>query len=203
MYEIDPELTSRGQSYKDFIDAPMPMVTIFQEKDVTRLVRKCRKGYKYHMLMCYCIGQAAKSVPEMLLQIRDKTMLSYDKFAIDVIVSNKKGTLSYVDVPLVDDLEEFNRLYLERTKRAAENCENIYITDSSIICTSALVRYEIDGIVNLYHTVYDHPFLAWGKCTRRWFRYKQKISFQWHHAIMDGEHACRFLQEFQNQVDKL
>ena len=203
MYEIDPELTPRAESYKSFIVAPMPMVTMFQEKDVTQLVKKSKQGYKYNMLMCYCIGKAAMKMPEMLLQIRDTTMLKYDKFAIDVIVGNKKGTLSYCDVPVVDDLEEFNRLYLERTRACAENCENMYLTDASIICTSALVKYDIDGIVNLYHKEYDHPFLCWGKNHRKWFRIKQKMTFQWHHVILDGGHACRFMEELQHAFDAL
>lgn len=203
MYEIDPATTPRAASYEAFINAPMPMVSMFQEKDVTRLVKKSKKGYKYNMLMCYCIGQAAKRMPEMLLQICDKTMLKYDKYAIDVIVGNKNGMLSYCDVPVVDDLEEFNRLYLERTAECARECKDMYITDASIICTSALVKYEIDGIVNLYHTVYDHPFLAWGKYTKKWFRVKQKLSFQWHHVILDGGHACRFMEELQRQFDAM
>lgn len=203
MYEIDPEMTPRAQSYKDFIVAPMPMVSMFFTKDVTRLVRKSKKGYKSNMLMCYCIGQAAQKIPEMLYQIRDTTMLKYDKFAIDVIVRNKKGTLSYVDIPVVDDLEEFNRLYLERTKECAERSENLYITDASIICTSALVKYDIDGVVNLYHKEYDHHFLSWGRFTKHWFRYKLKISMQWHHALLDGGHACMFIEELQKQFDRL
>ena len=203
MFEIDPELTPRTQSYNDFINAPMPMVTLFKTIDVTRLVKKSRQGYKYNMLMCYCIGQAAKQIPEMLFQIREKTMLKYGKFAIDVIVGTKSGALGYCDVPVVDDIEEFNRLYLERTAAVRDSGENMDITDSSIICTSALVKYDIDGVVNLYHTIYDHPFLAWGKSTRQWFRTKQKLSFQWHHVIMDGVHACRFLEEIERAIGRL
>lgn len=202
-FVIDPETTPRAQSYKDFVTAPMPMVTLFKELDVTRLVRKSKQGYKYNMLMAYCIGQAAKRMPEMLLQMCDKTMLKYEKFAIDIIVSNKKGMLNYVDIPIVDDLDTFNQSYLQRTKQAAENCENLYVTDASIICTSALVKYEFDGLVNLYHCLYDHPYLVWGKYIKKWFRYKQKMSFQWHHIILDGGHACRFMEELQKSFNEL
>lgn len=203
MYEIDPDKTPRAESYKAFSIAPMPMVTIFQTLDVTRLVRKSKKGYKFNMLLAYCIGQAAKNIPEMLYQIHDTTMLKYDKFAIVIIVNNQQGTLNYCDVPAMDDLQEFNRIYLEKTQYCAENGEDLYLTDTSNICTSALVKYDIDGIVNLYHKEYDHPFLAWGKYHREWFRYKLKFSFQWHHAIMDGEHACRFLEALQKEFNKL
>ena len=43
----------------------MPMVTLFQTMDVTNLVRWCRKrGWGFHMLMCWCIGCAAAQMED-------------------------------------------------------------------------------------------------------------------------------------------
>lgn len=39
----------------------MPMVTLMKTLDVTALVRMSRKkGYKFNMLLCWCIGKAAE-----------------------------------------------------------------------------------------------------------------------------------------------
>ena len=41
------------------MDAPNPMVTFFKTLDVTPLVRLSRRrGYKFNMLLCWCIGRA-------------------------------------------------------------------------------------------------------------------------------------------------
>ena len=43
--------------------ASMHMVTLMKTLDVTPLVRLRRKrGYKFHMLLCWCIGKAAATV---------------------------------------------------------------------------------------------------------------------------------------------
>ena len=58
--EINPRETSRAYAFEMWMKAPMPMVTFFKTLDVTRLVKVSRrKGLKFNMLMCYCIGKAA------------------------------------------------------------------------------------------------------------------------------------------------
>ncbi len=60
MKEIDPRETSRAYAFEMWMQAPMPMVTFFKTLDVTRLVRLSRKkGLKFNMAMCWCIGRAA------------------------------------------------------------------------------------------------------------------------------------------------
>lgn len=54
----DPGATARAQAYALWMDAPNPMVTFFKTLDVTPLVRLSRrKGLKFNMLLCRCIGR--------------------------------------------------------------------------------------------------------------------------------------------------
>lgn len=59
MKEVDPQQTTRAYAYDMWMKAPMPMVTFFKTLDVSRLVRiSRRRGLKFNMLMCWCIGKA-------------------------------------------------------------------------------------------------------------------------------------------------
>ena len=61
MKEVNPRETTRAYAFEMWMDAPMPTVTFFKTIDVTRLVRiSKRTGLKFNMLMCWCIGRAAK-----------------------------------------------------------------------------------------------------------------------------------------------
>ena len=61
MKEVDPKSTSRALAFELWMKAPMPMVTLMKTLDVTPLVRMSRKrGYKFNMLLCWCIGKAAE-----------------------------------------------------------------------------------------------------------------------------------------------
>ncbi len=64
------------------------------------------------MLLNYCIGKAASGVKEFfILPVGDK-LIQYDTIAVNTIVKNKVGGVSSCDVLFSDNLNEFNRDYL-------------------------------------------------------------------------------------------
>lgn len=205
MKEINPKETSRAYAFEMWMKAPMPMVTFFKTLNVSRLVRiSRRKGLKFNMLMCYCIGKAARTVKEFyLLPVGDKLM-QYDTIAVNTIVANSAGEVSSCDIPLCDDLTQFNRDYLRLTRQVAESCTDHDLSqESMVIGTSALAQYEIDGAVGMYSGIFNNPFLIWGKYRRGLLKTTLTVSFQFHHTQMDGAHASLFLDRIQKEINNL
>ena len=204
MNEDDPKQTNRAEAYELWINAPMPMVTVFKTLHVSRLVRYSRrKGLKFNMLLCWCIGNAASSIEEFYLLPVGKKLVQYERIAVNTIVPNRNGGISSCDIPYSGELDQFNRSYLEWTRQVAETCENHDLTDHMVIGTSALVPYDIDGVANLYSGIFNNPFLHWGKYRRQGFQTVLPVSFQFHHTQMDGAQACRFLDALQREIDAL
>ncbi len=202
--EINPKETTRAYAYEMWMKAPMPMVTFFKTLDVTRLVKVSRrKGLKFNMLMCYCIGKAATTVKEFYLLPEGGKLMQFDSLAVNTIVANKQGEVSSCDVPFCEDLSLFNEQYLTLTRQVAESCTNHDLPDSMVIGTSALVQYDIDGAVGMYSGIFNNPFLIWARYKRRFFKTTLKVSFQFHHTQMDGAQAARFLDELQRTIRSL
>ncbi len=69
---IDPKTTSRAEAYDLWMSAPNPMVTFLQNAGCHaacyRLSRK--RGLKFNMLLCWCIGKAAGEVKRVLFAPR-------------------------------------------------------------------------------------------------------------------------------------
>ena len=201
---IDPKTTTRAEAYELWMNAPNPMVTFFKTLDVTPLVRFSRKhGYKFNMLLCWCIGKVASEIKEFYLLPVGRELLQYDSIAVNTIVKNKRGEVSSCDVPFSSDLARFNADYLRLTKRVAESCENHDIADSMVIGTSAIVDTEIDGAVGMNSGIFNNPFIIWGKYHKRFFKTTLKLSFQFHHTQMDGAHAGRFLELLQENINRI
>ncbi len=201
MREINPEETTRAEAFRLWMDAPMPMVTLIKTVDVTRLVRfSRRKGLKLNMLMCWCVGRAASGIKEFYMLPVGRKMMQYDSIAVNTIVADSRGEVSSCDIPWSEDLAAFNRDYLRLTAEVAEGCRNHDITDSMVIGTSALARYDIDGAVGMYSGIFNNPFLIWGRYRRHFFRKTLTVSFQFHHTQMDGAHAAMFLDHLQKAV---
>ena len=203
--EINPKETSRAQAFELWMKAPNPMVTLFKTVDVTRLVRMSRKkGYKFNMLLDWCIGKAASTIKEFyLLPVGDKLM-QYDNLAVNTIVKNNMGEVSSCDILYTDDIDQFNRQYLEYTSMVAESRNDRDLSgECMVIGTSAIIDTEIDGAVGMNSGIFNNPFLIWGRYRKKCLRYKLPISIQFHHTQMDGAHVGKFLANLQEVINNL
>ena len=202
---IDPKETTRAMAFELWMKAPNPMVTFFKTLDVTNLIRVSRRrGLKFNMLLDFCIGKAAAGVKEFYILPVGDQLIAYDSIAVNTIVKNRTGEVSSCDILFTEDLDAFNREYLEHTARVAESCIDRDLSENSmVIGTSAIIDTEIDGAVGMNSGIFNNPFLIWGRWRRRFLRYRLPISLQFHHTQMDGAHAGRFLEMLQTEIDRL
>ena len=203
--EINPKDTTRAMAYELWMKAPNPMVTFFKTLDVTNLVRISKKRkLKFNMLLDYCIGKAAAGVKEFYILPVGEKLMQYDTIAVNTIVKNKEGEVSSCDILYTADMEKFNQDYLEYTSQVAKTCQDRDLSENSmVIGTSAVVDTEIDGAVGMNSGIFNNPFMIWGRYRKKLFRYYLPVSFQFHHTQMDGAHAGRFLENLQNEINRL
>ena len=201
---IDPKTTTRAAAFDLWMSAPNPMVTFFKTLEVTPLLRfGRRRGLKFNMLLCWCIGKAASEAGEFYLLPVGRELWKYDSIAVNTIVKNRTGEVGSCDVPFSTDLARFNADYLRLTRTVAESCENHDLPGSMVIGTSAIVDTEIDGAVGMNSGIFNNPFIIWGKYHKGLFRTTLKLSLQFHHTQMDGAHAGRFLERLQEHMNRI
>ena len=202
MHQVDPKKTRRAEAFELWMKAPMPMVTLLKTLDVTNLVRfSRRRGMKFHMLLCWCIGKAASRRGEFYLLPVGEKLMEYDRLAVNTVVATKDGGINTCDVPFSEDLKIFEADYLCLTKQVHERCEAYDLgEDYMVIGTSALPQYDLDGAVNIYAGFYNNPFLIWSKYRKKLWKTTLPLSFQFHHTQMDGAEAAQFLEDLQEEI---
>ena len=201
---INPQESNRAEAFSLWMMSPQPMVTLTKTFDVSKLRKVSKKtGIKFNMLMCWCICKAARSIDEFYELPEADHLYRYDQLGVNVIVQNVKGGLTLCDVVFSEDLMQFNKDYLEATQLAATTCQTITREDAMIIGTSALPYTELDGIINQYAGRWNNPFVAWGKYRKGLLKTTLPISFQFHHAQMDGMQACCFLNNLQHEIKNI
>lgn len=159
MREVDPLQTPRAQSWTLYHRAPMPMVTIFRTVDITNLMNLKQQGYQLNMLLCYCIGAAASHCEQFYLLPAETKMLAYERIGVNAIIANQQGGISSCDIPFDEDLDTFNAFYQMLSEMVRISGKDHEIADHMIVGTSALIRHELDGVVNMYTGIYHNPFL--------------------------------------------
>ena len=203
--EIKPENTNRLMAFELWMKAPNPMMTFFKTLDITNLIKVSkRKGLKFNMLMNYCIGKAAVNIKEFYTLPVDGKLMQYDTIAVNTIIKNKNGEISSCDILFNDQLEIYNQQYLDYTSQVSQTCIDKDLSEESmVIGTSTITITELDGIVGMNSGIFNNPFLFWGKYRKKLFKYILPISFQFHHTQMDGEHAGKFLDNLQKEINNL
>ena len=202
--EINPKDTNRAVAFELWMKSPMPMVTLTKTFDVTRLYKVSRRrGLKFNMLLCWCIGKTASRIEEFYMLPQNGKLYKYDRLAINVIVNNCNGGINSCDVLYCDDLEKFNRDYTTLTQSASSSCQSTFVDDAMVIGTSAMTATELESIVNQYTDQFCNPMVMWGRYRKKWLKVSLPISFQFHHVQMDGGHAARFLEELQMAINGL
>lgn len=200
-HEINPKETPRAFAFEMWMTAPMPMVTLVKTMNVSNLLRASRKsGIKFNTLMCWCIGKAATATEELYLLPEGGKLFRYDQMAINVVVRNRKGGINSCDIPYTEDLQQFNRDYMELTTKVAEECQSSFLDGYMIVGTSAMIQTELDCVVNQYTDKFFNPMVMWGKYRKSWFKTLLPVSFQFHHVQMDGGDAARFLEKLQQTI---
>ena len=199
--EVQPQETKRAFAFEMWMTAPMPMVTLVKTMNVSRLARLSKKtGVKFNTLMCWCIGKAATGTEELHLLPENGKLYQYDQIAINVVVRNRKGGINSCDIPYSEDLQQFNRDYLELTTKVAEECQSSFLDGYMIVGTSAMIQTELDCVCNQYTDKFLKPMVMWGKYRKSWFKTLLPVSFQFHHVQMDGGDAARFLERLQQTI---
>ena len=205
MKEIDPKTTNRAQQFEIWKNAPNPMLVFVKKMDVTNLIKiSRRKHLKFNMLLDYCIGKAAIDQQEFYLLPMGDKLMRFDKIAINTIVKNHTGEASSCDIEFTKDFEKYKHDYLRYTEQVANSCKDIDLSEECmVIVTSAIVDTELEFAGGMYSGIYNNPFIIWGKYSKHFFKYYLNISFQFHHAQMDGMHAAKFLNNLQQTIQIL
>ena len=202
--EVNPQDTTRAEAFELWMSSPMPMVTLTKTFDISRLLKVSKqRGIKLNALLCWCIGKVATQVDEFYLLPEQGKLFRYDRIAINVIVPNARGGINSCDIPFSLSLNEFAQNYLSLTRQCAAECKSSFLDEYMIVGTSAVVKTEIDSIVNQYTDKFANPMLMWGKYRKHWLRTTLPISLQFHHVQMDGGEAAAFLDILQKEIKQI
>lgn len=203
--EINPKDTPRALAFECWINAKNPMVTFIKTLNVTNLVKLSKKRkLKFNMLLNYCIGASAVDIKEFYCLPIGEKFFKYDSLAVNTIVKNKDGDISSCDILYNNNLNQFNQDYIKYTTQVYETKQDVDLSkECMVIGTSAIIDTELDGATGMNNGIFNNPFLIWGKYRKKRFGYYLPVSFQFHHAQMDGAHAGKFLENLQRLINNL
>lgn len=186
----------RRAHFDYFRSLAYPYAGLTVEVDITEFLSAVKaKGLPFFLSLCWCVGQAANSVPQLRQRILDGKIVEFDRCPTSHTVALPDGTYCYctleVGRPFFDYLP-----YAAAAQEAAKTQGSIEESAEealSLFFVSTLPWVSYTGLVQPVPCPADsNPRITWGKYRAAEGRTLLPVSILCHHALVDGRHIAAF-----------
>ena len=173
--KIDFQTWERAKEFRFFMDNLRNVLSITVDLDITAFMRRIR-------------DRKQKFYPSMLWAV-SKVVNAHEEFRVGRNAAGEYGLYDFVSpyyAQFYKQDEKFAKLVTEYSPDEAEFCKRF---------SEDAVRYQ--DLRGFDAGDYLAPVVTWGKFEEWGGKYILPFSFNIHHAVADGFHVCRFLNELQ------
>lgn len=207
MQYIDLNTWPRREHYELYHSMDYPQFNICLNLDVTHFLQFVKEQkMSFYYAMCFSAMYTANKTEAFRLRIRGEQIVLHDRVHPS-FTDLKKGEdlFKIITMDMGNDLIEFTQ---EAAKRSAEQTcfldksgqqrdDLIYITCIPWISFTQLTH---PIALNRGDSI---PRISWGKYFTQDGKVLLPLSVQANHALMDGSHVGRYVEELQNYIDRL
>lgn len=207
-HTIDIDTWKRKENFLFFKDFANPCFGITVEIDCT--VAYTTTKQKTYPISLYCMHAAlvaANRIEEFKYRTEGDGVIRYDTLNLNTPIMAPDERFRTVILPYHEKIENFLTTaapIIERAKRGEGDVYGNEDTHRDVILISVLpwIRFTSIQIAGHRDAAGGFPMLAFGKITEENGKRLMPVSINANHAFMDGFHVARFLDEFQNQLNR-
>jgi len=204
MRTIDLDSWPRKDHYLYFKEFEYPYFSLTADIDLSAFLPLIKdRKVSFTAAIMYLIARTSNGIPEFKQRVREGNPIEHEVVHPSAAVLSKDDLFTFCTVDYRDDFRDFTREAEEVIARAKvePTLEEKYPDDRMLFMTS---------IPWISFTSFMHPLklnpadsvprFAWGKYRKVGDKIQMPLSVQGHHAVMDGLHAGRFYDMFQDLV---
>ncbi|MBW7572810.1 chloramphenicol acetyltransferase [Caproiciproducens faecalis] len=205
MEYINMETWPRKEHYEYFHRMEYPMFNVSMNLDITKFlpfVKEHRLSFYYSM--GFAATQAANRIPEFRCRIRGEQVVLHDKVHPSFTDLDKGSDLfKCVGVDLTEDILSFSEKASQRSAAQKTFMDPEQEIRDDLIYFTCVPWISFTQVTHPIALDRDDsiPRIAWGKYFKDGGKTLLPFSIQANHALMDGVHAGRYVQQLQNDLD--
>lgn len=205
MREIDLKTWPRRKHFEVFQHMDYPYFNLTANVDITAF----RPYLKQHAIsvttgVMYLIARVANNIPEFRTRIRGDKVIEHETVHPSTTILTEGDLFTYCSVHYSPDFAAFRA---EAERRFAEVRANPELHDDdwadTLLYMTSIPWVAFTAITHPIHLspADSVPRFAWGKFFPEGERSKMPFSVHGHHGLLDGVHAGRFFEDFQQLLD--
>ena len=202
MEYIDLEKWPRKEHFEFFHKMDYPQFNVCMNIDVTHFLAFVKEQHiSFYYAMVFAAAHATNAVVNFRYRIRGDKVVLHDKVIASFTDTVKDTDLfKIVTVELSDDIVSYSLLAKEKSEKQKEFIiyENAEERDDLIYCTCppwfSFTQLTHPIALNKDDSV---PKISWGKYFSEDDKVLLPLSIQVNHALVDGVHAGKYIEELQ------
>ena len=182
--KIDFQTWERAKEFRFFLDKLRNVISITVDLDVTAFLQRVKaRGQKFYPSMLWAVSRIVNA---------------HEEFRVGRNAAGEYGVYDFVSpyyAQFYRQDEKFAKLVTEYSPDEAVFCKR-FAEDA--VRYRDLRGFDFAAPPNVFDAGdYLAPVVTWGKFEEWGGKYILPFSFNIHHAVADGFHVCRFLNELQ------
>ena len=203
---LDLESWERKSQFQFFRVYDQPFFNICTEVDVSRLHERAKAagGPSFFLATLHLSLRAANQIPELRMRIRGERVWLHDRIhgGSTILRDDETFAFAYFDFePRYDRFEELGRAVIAGAQHTRGVLDPQDDRDDLIhYAVLPWIRFTSFSHARRWHREDSVPKIVFGKYFERDGARWMPVSIEVHHALLDGIHVARFLEQFQNAL---
>lgn len=207
--KIDTQTWNRKESYFNFLNNVPCTYSMTVNLDITNLMKIVKKNkYKFFPLILYAISQIVNKHKEFRMDLDEDKNVGYYDYSNPcyTVFNNKTETITNVWTEHNTDLEIFLQSYNDDMATYQNNIQHSKpLNAKNYFNVSCIPWTSFTGFNLNLQKGYDFlsPIFTIGKYFSDGNKILMPLAIQVHHAVCDGFHLSRFINELQDYLNKI
>ncbi|MCV6631583.1 MAG: CatA-like O-acetyltransferase [Flavobacteriaceae bacterium] len=205
MRKIDFENWNRKEIFQHFKRFDDPYFSVLVSIEVTTAYLQAKeKEMPFFALLLHACLSAMVEVEPLRMRELDGEIVVFDTLHASATMMHADETIGFTFVRYDTNISIFVRNYLKEKERVAQGT-NLFPPQNTLDCIycSAMPWLSFSGHKEPHSGSWETvPKLAFSKREKKDNKYYMNVSIAANHALVDGLHIGRFIEKFQNQLNK-
>jgi chloramphenicol O-acetyltransferase type A len=198
---LDIENWERKEHFRFFRKFEEPFFGVTVEIDCTTAYAFCKNEDKsFFLYYLYKSLVAANRIEAFRYRINREQVYVYDIVNASPTINRENGTFGFAYMEFKEGFKDFEDLAKKEIERVRNSTELLpAVSGENVIHYSVLPWLFFTSLSHARSFSFPDscPKITFGKIKERHKHYFMPVSIHVHHALMDGYHVGRFVEEFQ------
>lgn len=203
--ELDIENWERKDHFNFFKNFEEPFFGVIVDLDCTSAYKYCKENeLSFFLYYLHKSLKAANKIEPFKYRIIDEKVMMFDKVNASPTINRPNGTFGFAYIDYLEDFSQFKKSAEKEIDRI-QNSSGLVpaVSGENVIHYSSIPWIKFTSISHARSFSFKDscPKISFGKMTENNGRRAMPVSIHVHHALMDGFHVGKYIEEFQKLMN--